>query len=100
MISLISCQFQKDLQNIQDADDELVLLDESDSVSLQMGDTFVDQTVENLQKVLEGQKSKLSASLADLEVKQAEIKQQMAQLKVELYAKFGTNINLEPDEDS
>ncbi len=49
--------------------------------------------------MLEKAKERLDNEIAELEAKSESHKEILSQLKVQLYAKFGTNINLEADED-
>lgn len=52
-----------------------------------------------LQNCLEEAKEKTDKDIASLEVKCAELKSVMSDLKAQLYAKFGSNINLEADDE-
>lgn len=49
--------------------------------------------------MLEAAKEKLQEEISQLEVKSGAHKKILSDLKVQLYAKFGNNINLEADED-
>ena len=44
-------------------------------------------------------KSSVQDEMANLELRCADHRQTLSDLKVQLYAKFGNNINLEADED-
>jgi len=52
-----------------------------------------------LQKSLEDAKTQTQKEMADIEAKMEDIKVAMTKLKAELYAKFGSHINLEDDEE-
>ncbi|CAB1336628.1 unnamed protein product, partial [Coregonus sp. 'balchen'] len=72
---------KKSLQNLQDASDDLMMAeDDSLLVPYQIGDEQLQQEIK------------------DLEGKVSAIQQVLGDLKVQLYAKFGNNINLEADE--
>lgn len=64
-----------------------------------MGEVFIsigsDETTEMLEKTKEATK----AEMVELEKQAEEHKKILQDLKVQLYAKFGTNINLEAEED-
>lgn len=47
--------------------------------------------------MLDEKKSTISKEIGVLREQQASIKEVMSDLKVQLYAKFGNNINLEPE---
>ena len=56
-------------------------------------------TVEDTNGMLEKAKERLDTEIAELETKCESHKETLSQLKVQLYAKFGSNINLEADDD-
>ncbi|XP_022082282.1 prefoldin subunit 4-like [Acanthaster planci] len=89
---------QKDVQNMQDALDELELGDEDSTVPYLIGEVFVSKTVSDAQALMERAKSEKEEEIADLERNCESIKETLADLKAQLYAKFGNNINLEMDE--
>ena len=49
--------------------------------------------------MLEKAKERLDLEIAELESKCESHKETLTELKVQLYAKFGSNINLEADDD-
>ncbi|XP_041713905.2 prefoldin subunit 4 [Coregonus clupeaformis] len=90
---------KKSLQNLQDASDDLMMAeDDSLLVPYQIGDVFISHTQEETQEMLEAAKEQLQQEIKDLEGKVSAIQQVLGDLKVQLYAKFGNNINLEADE--
>ncbi|XP_034029296.1 prefoldin subunit 4 [Thalassophryne amazonica] len=91
---------KKSLQNLQDASDDLMLLDD-DSVLIpyQIGDVFISHNQEETQEMLEAAKEALNEEVKGLEGRVSSIQQMLDDLKVQLYAKFGNNINLEADEN-
>ncbi|XP_046752834.1 probable prefoldin subunit 4 [Diprion similis] len=90
---------QNDIKNFEDACDELSLLDDDVKIPYLIGEVFVDQDFEKTQKSLEEAKAKKQAEIADLERKSSELKAVMSDLKAQLYAKFGTHINLEAEDE-
>ncbi|KAJ8303016.1 hypothetical protein KUTeg_019412 [Tegillarca granosa] len=78
---------KKELQNLEDAENEI-------------GEVFVSLKTEEANEYLEKAKELCQKDIEKNE-EQCEIHKKILQdLKVELYAKFGTNINLEPEDDS
>ncbi|XP_011311180.1 prefoldin subunit 4 [Fopius arisanus] len=90
---------QNDLKNLEDACDELALMDDDAKIPYRIGDLFVNQDLEKTQKTLEEAKEKKLAEISELESKCSDLKTIMTDLKAQLYAKFGSHINLETDED-
>ena len=90
---------KKDLQNLNDALDELVLLDESTPVPFLFGEVYTHLSNEDANKELEKSKQNLENEIKGLEAKQAAIKATLDELKVYLYGKFGKKINLEDNEE-
>ncbi|KAK7492195.1 hypothetical protein BaRGS_00016492 [Batillaria attramentaria] len=94
-------QKKKELQNLEDAGDELLMLEGEDEAIPYpfIGELFVSTGVEEAGKLIEKAKTTVQADITNLE-SQAEVhKGVLSDLKVQLYAKFGTNINLEAEED-
>ncbi|XP_074499397.1 prefoldin subunit 4 [Sebastes fasciatus] len=90
---------KKSLQNLQDAGDDLMMLDDDSLlIPYQIGDVFVSHTQEETQEMLEAAKETLEQEVKGLEERVSAIQQVLGDLKVQLYAKFGNNINLEADE--
>ena len=87
---------KKDLDNLDDAEQELMLVEgDDDKLCLKLGDGFVEcdedyvtDYIEKKKEAAEGERDRLSAELAGLAARQMELK------KV-LYGRFGKNINLE-----
>ncbi|XP_038069430.1 prefoldin subunit 4-like [Patiria miniata] len=89
---------QKDVVNVQDALEELELGDEDSTIPYLIGEVFVSKTVSDAQALMEKAKSEKEEEIAALEKNCESIKETLSELKAQLYAKFGTNINLEMDE--
>ncbi|XP_049778326.1 probable prefoldin subunit 4 [Schistocerca nitens] len=90
---------QNQLKNLEEACDELTLMDPTEFVPYFMGEVFINQDIEQTEKMLEEAKNKILSETKDLEDKCSNIKNQMSELKTYLYAKFGNHINLEADDD-
>jgi len=86
---------QKEIDNAQDAEDDLLMLDDDDMVSFQIGEVFFENNLETTQALLEKRKEELDDRMKQLKNKEAEVQKVMKELKVKLYAKFEDNINLE-----
>ncbi|KAK8763313.1 hypothetical protein V5799_034077 [Amblyomma americanum] len=65
---------------------------------LELGEVFVNLDSEEAQQMLEQAKAQNKERTAVLEEETRTIKGIMAELKSQLYNKFGNNINLEPDD--
>ncbi|CAK8687818.1 unnamed protein product [Clavelina lepadiformis] len=88
---------KKVLQNVEDASDDLLLLeDENVNVDFKIGEVFIEHSQDETQDLLEKVKINLNDDISGLQKESSEIKKVMNDLKVQLYAKFGDNINLEP----
>lgn len=60
-----------------------------------IGDAFFHISVEQAQEMLEESTETLEEESTQLEEKLSTVREEMTQLKVELYARFGKQINLE-----
>ena len=65
--------------------------------SYQIGEIFVHMSGDDTQELLEKTKERLQEDLASLKSSAEKTEGVMSELKVQLYAKFGDNINLEPE---
>ena len=66
---------------------------------LQIGEAFFSQTAEAATEHLEKRQTEIDSEIEALNTKAEDIKSILSDLKVKLYAKFGTNINLENDDE-
>ncbi|XP_063065352.1 prefoldin subunit 4 [Engraulis encrasicolus] len=90
---------KKSLQNLEDASDDLMMCeDDSLLIPYQIGDVFISHSQEETQEMLETAKESLKDEIKALEGRVSSIQELLGDLKVQLYAKFGNNINLEADE--
>ena len=67
--------------------------------SYQIGEVFINSSLENTNKMLDNAKEVQHSDIADLEKKAETHKEVLNDLKVKLYAKFGNSINLEAEEE-
>lgn len=85
----------KEKEELDDLSTELELADEDEKVQYKIGDAYFHIPLEQAQEMLEEATEKLEAESTELEEKLGTIREEMTQLKVELYARFGKQINLE-----
>ncbi|KAK9299338.1 hypothetical protein QLX08_007593 [Tetragonisca angustula] len=90
---------QNELKNLEDACDEIILLDENARIPYYIGEVFIHEGLEKTQNYLDQIKEKKKQEILNLESKCIDLKNIISQLKVQLYAKFGSRINLEAEED-
>ena len=69
-------------------------------VTYQIGEVFVSFSSDEAGEMLDKAKTSLGEEMKSLESQCEEYKKILQELKVELYAKFGNEINLEAEEDS
>uniref|UniRef100_G3MMY5 Prefoldin subunit 4 n=1 Tax=Amblyomma maculatum TaxID=34609 RepID=G3MMY5_AMBMU len=91
-------QLEKELRNLEDAADEILMIEDDVPIPYQLGEVFVNLDSEEAQQMLEREKAQNKERTAVLEEETRTIKGIMAELKSQLYNKFGNNINLEPDD--
>ncbi|CAH8676955.1 unnamed protein product [Schistosoma rodhaini] len=89
-------QKKKELANLNDAEDELVVVEESLHPYL-IGETFFHLSNDEVGEELSAAKEKVKLRMVDLEERISDCKVHMNNLKKELYGKFGNHINLEED---
>ncbi|KAK4453027.1 Prefoldin subunit-domain-containing protein [Podospora aff. communis PSN243] len=85
----------KEKEELDDITNELELADEDDIIPYKVGDAFFHVQLSQAQEMLGISGAKVEEEITVLEEKLANIRQDMMQLKVELYARFGKSINLE-----
>ncbi|CAH8642501.1 unnamed protein product [Heterobilharzia americana] len=89
-------QKKKELANIDDAEDELIVVDESTHPYI-IGETFFHLPSDKISEELSAAKEKVQLHILDLGERINDCKVHMSKLKKELYGKFGNHINLEED---
>jgi len=85
----------KEKEDLEDVSNELELADEEDMIPYQIGDSFISLPLPEVQELLSTSTEKIDEDTTVLEEKLGTIREEMQQLKVELYARFGRSINLE-----
>ena len=90
---------KKALENLNEAIDELVILDDDEIVPFQHGEVFTNLKVQDANVELDRAKKELEDEIKELEEKISSTKKVLSELKTALYAKFGNKINLEEAEE-
>ncbi|KAK8086553.1 Gim complex component GIM3-like protein [Apiospora phragmitis] len=85
----------KEKEELDDITTELELANDDELVPYKIGDAFFNVPLEQAQEMLATSSSKIEEDVSALEDKMGTIRDEMTQLKVELYARFGRSINLE-----
>ncbi|MCJ1319532.1 hypothetical protein MMC15_004868 [Xylographa vitiligo] len=85
----------KDKEDLEEISNELELADEDDKIPYKIGDSFISLPLPQVQELLSSSTEKIEAEVSTVEEKLSEIRDEMQQLKVDLYARFGRSINLE-----
>ena len=89
-----------EIETLEDASTDLMMFEDDDEkVPYQVGEVFVYLTQDEAQQKIESSKESLGESVKTVENKAQSVKDEMAGLKAQLYAKFGSAINLEADEE-
>ncbi|RAH50211.1 tubulin-binding prefolding complex subunit GIM3 [Aspergillus brunneoviolaceus CBS 621.78] len=88
-------QKQKDKEDLEEISTELELADEDDLVPYKIGDSFFHLPLEEAQSLLATSTEQIDAEVSKLEEKLGDLREELQQLKVALYARFGRSINLE-----
>ncbi|CAG7926284.1 unnamed protein product [Penicillium olsonii] len=86
---------QKDKEDLEEVSLELELADEDDLVPYKIGDSFFQLPLSDAQGMLSASTEKVDGEISNLEESIGELREEMQQLKVALYARFGRSINLE-----
>ncbi|KAJ6784104.1 hypothetical protein PWT90_08582 [Aphanocladium album] len=89
---------QKEKEELDDLSTELELADEDEKIHYhryKIGDAFFHLPLEQAQEMLSTATNRIEEDTGVLEEKISTIKEQMTELKVDLYARFGKQINLE-----
>ncbi|XP_035218420.1 prefoldin subunit 4-like [Stegodyphus dumicola] len=88
---------ENEQQALEDAESELLLAVEQEKIPFRVGDIFTYVSTDEAQQMIEAKKDEIAKEINLLRDQRECIKQVMSDLKVQLYAKFGSNINLEPE---
>ncbi|KAF4126392.1 prefoldin subunit 4 [Geosmithia morbida] len=90
-----SDEVEKEKEELDDLSTELELADEDEKIQYKIGDSFFHVPLEQAQEMLGSATERTEEESDALEEKLSKIQDEMKQLKVELYARFGKQINLE-----
>ncbi|CAN8104552.1 unnamed protein product [Discula destructiva] len=85
----------KEKEELDDITMELELADEDDKIPYKIGDSFFHVSVAQAQEMLATSTTQYEEEVSQLEDQLSTAREEMTQLKVELYARFGRSINLE-----
>lgn len=94
----LEAELSKERQEKEYLDDvsmELELFDEDEKVQYKIGEVFVFLKQGKVLEQIEKDTEEIDGKIESLEEKQNEIDSRLKELKTQLYAKFGDNINLE-----
>ena len=83
---------KEELNKLNDASDEIFI---SDNISYVVGELFVEVNTDQAEKLLESRKEQVKKDLKDKQKEFKDIENKMKELKANLYARFGSHINLE-----
>ncbi|KAF2087161.1 hypothetical protein K490DRAFT_42727 [Saccharata proteae CBS 121410] len=86
---------QKDKEDLEEVSTELELVDEDDKVPYKIGDAFVSLPQPEVLELLGTNTEAIEKEVSILEDKLSTVRDEMDELKVALYARFGRSINLE-----
>ncbi|KAI9764583.1 MAG: hypothetical protein M1835_007547 [Candelina submexicana] len=86
---------QKDKEDLEEISNELELADEDEKIPYKIGDSFISLPLAEVQTLLSSSTEKIEEGVSALEEKLSTVREEMQQLKVALYARFGRSINLE-----
>ena len=91
---------QMEIQTLEDASTDLMMLeDDEEKVPYQVGEVFIYLTQDEAQERLEKTKENVGDNVKSIDIKAQAVRDEMSALKSQLYAKFGSAINLEADEE-
>lgn len=99
-VKVLLAKRKKDLSNLNDAIDEMMLQDDEIPVPLMIGEAFIFYQHDDAHLTLEGIKDDTDLEVMALMKEEDELRESMSKLKIDLYAKFGSSINLEAEEES
>jgi len=86
---------QKDKEDLEEISIELELADEDELVPYKIGDSFISLPLSEAQSLLVTSTERIDEEVSQLEESLGDLREELSQLKVALYARFGRSINLE-----
>lgn len=75
------------------------MLDEDEKIPYLVGEVFIYQSTEETQKSLDEAKKATENEIKEVKQEMERLKELMNELKIHLYGKFGSHINLEAEEE-
>lgn len=87
--------FKIEKEYLDDLSIELELLDEEDKIMYKVGDVFIELIVSDALIKVNDELNKLNDEIDEIDLKIEKIDDVLSDLKIQLYDKFGKNINLE-----
>jgi prefoldin subunit 4 len=87
------------LSDAREALDELAILSDVPSAPLFVSETFLIESTKDIFTALDQRKRKTEKEIEEIQQRVQTIQGLLSDLKVKLYGKFGTSINLENDEE-
>ncbi|KAF7456335.1 Prefoldin subunit 4 [Cryptosporidium felis] len=88
-------KYKENLQTNCDALDEIALCMDPEGLLIRVGESYYQATEDEATEKIEELKSQIEASIQSLSDELTSIVEEMEKLKVDLYLKFGSNINLD-----
>jgi len=88
---------QSYLDGLNDAETELMLQAGDGQVKYQIGEVYIDLEQKEAESRLQSEQTRVKSEIESLQKRIESIKQILAEHKVKLYNKFGSNINLEEE---
>lgn len=89
---------QNELKNLEEAGDEIELLDNDTLIPFLIGEVFMSHDLLRTQELLAEAKEKKKQEIENIQKLSKDIQDKMGELKAHLYGRFGSNIYLENDE--
>ncbi|ORY13826.1 Prefoldin subunit-domain-containing protein [Clohesyomyces aquaticus] len=86
---------QKEKEDLEEISNELELVDEEEKVMYKIGDCFVALPQPEVLELLSSSTDEIDKEVSTLEERVTGVREEMQELKVQLYARFGRSINLE-----
>ncbi|OJD20569.1 hypothetical protein ACJ73_08095, partial [Blastomyces percursus] len=85
----------KDKEDLEEVSMELELADEDEKIPYKIGDSFISLPLSEAQSLLTASTQRIDEEVSRLEENLSDVRDELQQLKVALYARFGRSINLE-----
>ncbi|KAI9297749.1 Prefoldin, subunit 4 [Neoconidiobolus thromboides FSU 785] len=88
---------KQEREYLEELSEEMELMDEEELVPYQIGDSFIEMKLEEVQEKISLELEKLKLNLEGKQNQADKLVSDMKALKTKLYAKFGSSIHLEKD---